>query len=297
MESVHCNQAQRRVNSMANLVETDRRWSLTGTLLFHVTIIGLLFLMKCGTGGGGGNGGLGYTGLMSLDAAGLGTYVDGEGFTPLPEPVLEEPTPESVEEANAITDEASTDAPVVSNKQQSENRNSDTQVRKDNTTQPTQTQKQVSNNLNNAINNIKGGNGTTTGTGQQGDPNGRIDGRGVVSGSGSKGFGGGGGGGNGNGEGEGDGNGSGLSYSLSGRTMKSTPEVDGTTREEGVVVVEIWVDANGDVKTAIANTALSNTTSGSLIKKAEDAARKAKFSKSTGSTEQRGSIKITFTLK
>ena len=98
---------------MANLAETDRRWSLTGTLLFHVTIVGLLFLLKCGNGGGGGNGGLGYTGLMSLDAAGIGTYVDGEGFTPLPEPVIEEPTPEAAEEANAITDDSSVEAPVV----------------------------------------------------------------------------------------------------------------------------------------------------------------------------------------
>ena len=281
---------------MANLAETDRRWSLTGTLLFHVTIVGLLFLLKCGNGGGGGNGGLGYTGLMSLDAAGIGTMVDGEGYVPMPEPVMEEPTPESVEEANAITDDSSVEAPVVSNKQQSENRKSDTQVRKDNPTQQQQTQQQVSNNLNNAFNNIKGGSGTTTGTGQQGDPNGSINGRGVVGGGGSAGTGGGSGGGNGTGVGVGSGSGSGMSWSLRGRDMKRTPEVNGTTREEGVVVVEIWVDANGDVKKAIANTALSNTTSGSLIKMAEDAARKAKFSKSTGSTEQKGSIKITFKL-
>ena len=232
---------------MANLVETDRRWSLTGTLLFHVTIVGLLFLLKCGNGGGGGNGGLGYTGLMSLDAAGLGTYVDGEGFTPLPEPVMVEPTPEAAEEANAITDDASTDAPVVSNKQQSANRKSDKQIRNDNT-QQTQ-QQQLNPTLNNVLQNgFKGGQGTTTGTGQQGDPNGKIDGRSVVSGNGSNGSVGSDGNSNGEGEGDGNGSGSGMSWNLEGRSMKSKPKVDGTTQEEGVVVVEIWVDANAFIR-------------------------------------------------
>jgi len=296
MESVHCNQAQRRVNIMANLVETDRRWSLTGTLLFHVTIIGLLFLMKCGTGGGGGNGGLGYTGLMSLDAAGIGTMVDGEGYVPMPEPVMEEPTPEAVEESNAITDDSSVEAPVVSNKQQVENSKSDTQVRKDNPTQQQQTQQQVSNNLNNAFNNIKGGSGTTTGTGQQGDPNGSINGRGVLGGGGSTGSGGGAGGGNGTGNGIGSGSGSGMSWKLDGRSMKSTPKVNGTAPDEGTVTVDIWVDANGNVTKAMADAAKSNTSNGTLFRMAEDAARKAKFSSSPTGNEQKGSIKITFKL-
>ena len=282
---------------MANLVETDRRWSLTGTLLFHVTIVGLLFLLKCGNGGGGGNGGLGYSGLMSLDAAGLGTYVDGEGFTPFPEPVMEEPVPGAAEEANAITDDASTDAPVVSNRQQSENRRTDTQVRNDNTTQQQTQQPKVSNNLNNAFNNI-GSSGTTTGTGQQGDPNGSINGRGVVGGGGSTGTGGGSGGGDGTGTGTGvgSGSGSGMSWNLAGRTMKSTPKVNGTAPDDGTVTVDIWVDANGNVTKAIANAAKSNTSNGTLFKMAEDAARKAKFNSNPGGNEQKGSIKITFKL-
>jgi len=281
---------------MANLVETDRRWSFTGTLLFHITIIGLLFLMKCGNGGGGGNGGLGYTGLMSLDAAGIGTMVDGEGYVPMPEPIVEEPTPETAEEANAITDDASTEAPVVSNRQQSENRKSDTQIRKDNTTTQQQTQQQVSNNLNNAFNNIKGGSGTTTGTGQQGDPNGSINGRGVLGGGGSAGTGGGSGGGSGTGNGPGSGSGSGMSWKLDGRSIINTPKVTGTAPDDGTVTVDIWVDANGNVTKAIANAAKSNTSNGALFKMAEEAARKAKFSTSAAGKEQMGSIKITFKL-
>jgi TonB family protein len=280
---------------MANLVETDRRWSLTGTLLFHVTIIGLLFMMKCGNGGGGGNGGLGYTGLMSLDAAGIGTMVDGEGYVPMPEPVMEQPTPETVEESNAITDETSEEAPTLSDKKQDRNQKNDTQVRKDNPQQQQTQQQQVSNNLNNAFNNIKGGSGTTTGTGQQGDPNGSINGRGVLGGGGSAGTGGGTGGGNGTGNGVGSGSGSGMSWSLSGRTLVNTPKVNGTAPDEGTVTVDIWVDANGNVKKAIANASKSNTSNGTLFKMAEEAASKAKFSSASGN-EQKGSIKITFKL-
>jgi TonB family protein len=281
---------------MANLVETDRRWSLTGTLLFHVTIIGLLFLMKCGTGGGGGNGGLGYTGLMSLDAAGIGTMVDGEGYVPMPEPVMEQPTPETVDESNAITDETSEEAPTLSDKKQDRNQKNDTQVRKDNPQQQQTPQQQVSNNLNNAFNNIKGGSGTTSGTGQQGDPNGSINGRGVLGGGGSAGTGGGTGGGNGTGNGVGSGSGSGMSWKLDGRSMKSTPKVNGTAPDEGTVTVDIWVDANGNVTKAMANAAKSNTSNGTLFRMAEDAARKAKFSSSASGNEQKGSIKITFKL-
>jgi TonB family protein len=281
---------------MANLAETDRRWSLTGTLLFHVTIVGLLFLLKCGNGGGGGNGGLGYTGLMSLEAAGIGTMVDGEGYVPMPEPVVQEPTPESVEETNAITDDSSQEAPTISDKKQSENRKSDTQVRKDTPQQQQQTPQQVSNNLNNAFNNIKGGSGTTTGTGQQGDPNGSIDGRGVMGGGGSAGTGGGSGGGNGSGVGTGTGGGSGPNWSLAGRQILNNPKVQGNAPDEGTVTVDIWVDANGNVTKAIANAAKSNTSSGTLFKMAEDAARKAKFNSSASGNEQKGSIKITFKL-
>jgi TonB family protein len=281
---------------MANLAETDRRWSLTGTLLFHVTIVGLLFLMKCGNGGGGGNGGLGYTGLMSLDAAGIGTMVDGEGYVPMSEPVMEQPTPETVEESSAITDETSEEAPTLSDKKQDRNQKNDTQVRKDNPQQQQTPQQQVSNNLNNAFNNIKGGSGTTTGTGQQGDPNGSINGRGVLGGGGSAGTGGGSGGGNGTGTGTGTGGGSGANWSLAGRQILNNPKVQGNAPDEGTVTVDIWVDANGNVTKAIANAAKSNTTSGTLFKMAEDAARKAKFNSSASGNEQKGSIKITFKL-
>jgi TonB family protein len=138
--------------------------------------------------------------------------------------------------------------------------------------------------------------GISAGTVQEGDPNGGINGRGVLGGGGSAGTGGGTGGGNGTGNGVGSGSGSGMSWKLDGRTMKSTPKVNGTAPDEGTVTVDIWVDANGNVTKAMANAAKSNTSNGTLFKMAEDAARKAKFSSSASGNEQKGSIKITFKL-
>jgi TonB family protein len=78
--------------------------------------------------------------------------------------------------------------------------------------------------------------------------------------------------------------------------MKSMPKVNGTAPDDGTVIVDIWVDANGNVTKAIANAAKSNTSNDTLFKMAEDAARKAKFSSSPTGNEQKGSIKITFKL-
>jgi TonB family protein len=185
---------------------------------------------------------------------------------------------------------------AVGNSEWAEKRKSDTQVRKI-TAQDKPQQQQASNNLNNAFNNIKGGSGTTSGTGQQGDPNGSINGRGVLSGGGGEGTGGGAGGGNaGASGGSGMGSGSGMSWKLDGRSMKSTPKVNGTAPDEGTVTVDIWVDANGNVTKAIANAAKSNTSNGTLFKMAEDSARKAKFNSIESGEMQKGSIKITFKL-
>jgi TonB family protein len=123
-----------------------------------------------------------------------------------------------------------------------------------------------------------------------------------MSGGGSLGTGGGQGGGNGTGNGPGNGPGSGpgnggmnSSYSLSGRSMSRKPSINENAPEEGVVVVDIWVDKDGNVTKAVANPALSTSSSAQLYKLAESAAKKAKFSTSA-QNEQKGTIKITFTL-
>jgi TonB family protein len=302
MESVYCNKTQRRI--AMNTTVTDRRWSLLGTLIIHSTLIFLLlmFARSCGTGGGGGNGGLGYTGLMSLDAAGLGTYVDGVGYEEMESaPIQEETTSEPVVEENvtAIADDsAPAESPTISN-----NKPSETKPNPNNNTTTKPQEQQVSGNLNNAFGQLsKGGNGNTTGGGQQGTADGSIDGKGVLGGGGSQGSGGGQGGGDGTGTGPGTGPGSGpgsgglnSSFTLQGRKMDRKPSINETAPDEGVVVVDIWVDKAGNVTKAIANPALSSTSNGQLYKLAEQAAKKAKFSSGT-QTEQKGTIKITFKL-
>jgi hypothetical protein len=88
----------------------------------------------------------------------------------------------------------------------------------------------------------------------------------------------------------------GPNWSLSGRSILNNPKVEGTAPDEGTVIVDIWVDANGNVTKAIANAAKSNTSNGTLFKMAEDSARKAKFNSSSSVNEQKGSIKIAFKL-
>lgn len=290
---------------MNTTITSDRRWSLLGTIIVHTTMVLLLMILmrNCNTGGGGGNGGLGYTGLMSMDAAGLGTFTDGLGYEPLPaaeeQPVT---TNEPVEQdVSAISDDNSTaEAPVVNNKPKTDSPTNP----KDKTPVNTKPkEQQVSGNLNNAFGSLsKGGNGNTTGGGQQGTADGSIDGKGVMSGGGSLGTGGGQGGGNGTGNGTGDGpgsgpgNGGGFQWELKGRSITRNPSITETAPDEGVVVVDIWVDKDGNVTKAVANPAKSTTTNGQLYKLAENSAKKAKFS-AGAANEQKGSIKITFKLK
>lgn len=284
-------------------LQKDKNVSLTGTILFHAALVASLFLFKCqGTGGGGGNDGLGYSGLMSMDVAGMGNDIDGWGDNPDSEAPAENSVTEPIiEDNNAITDEnASAETPVVNNKPNSKPADKP----KDPNTKPKDDPKpQISGGLSGALGNInKGGNGNTSGSGNQGAADGKIDGKGTVSGGGSAGTGGGQGGGNGTGTGPGNGPGSGpgsgglnANYSLSGRTMNRKPSLKETAPEEGVVVVDIWVDKNGNVTKAVANAAKSQATSAKLFQLAEKAAREAKFS-SSGQNEQKGTITITFKL-
>jgi len=285
-----------------NTVTSDRTWSYAGTFLFHATLIFLLFLMKCG-GGGGGNGGLGYTGLMSMDVAAIGNDVDGWGPTEDAQTAETEPvTTQPQEETPSITDDnAVEEAPSVDpNKAPTKPRPNTKPVTKPIKPEP---KPEVSKGLQGALGGMKG-NGTTTGSGNQGASDGQIGGKGVMNGGGSQGTGGGQGGGNGTGTGTGTGPGSGpgsggmnYDYKLTGRTISRKPSISETAPDEGVVVVDIWVDKNGKVTKAEANAALSNTANAKLFKLAEKAAKNAEFSSNpSATTDQKGTIKITFKL-
>jgi hypothetical protein len=124
-------------------------------------------------------------------------------------------------------------------------------------------------------------------------------------GEGDKGTGGSGdGGNNGVGDGNGTGHGNGVfgyngkgGYDLKGRQLIVKPDNLTDSDEEGIVVVEIIVDANGKVIKATPGQRGSTTTSAKLFGKARQAVMQVKFNPSPdGTKEQRGTWTFVFTL-
>lgn len=99
----------------------------------------------------------------------------------------------------------------------------------------------------------------------------------------------------GTGGGTGGGVGTGITWDLSGRTPKSIPKPSSIVNKTGTVVVEILVDKNGTVVAATGGKKGSNTSDEQLIRLAEAAAKKAKFSANPDAAErQKGYITYTF---
>lgn len=118
--------------------------------------------------------------------------------------------------------------------------------------------------------------GTTGQPGDQGSPNGTPD--------------------SGNYDGQG-GSGGGTSYSLGGRGAKHLPSPDRNFNEEGRVVVDIWVDRNGNVKRAEIGKG-TNTTDNAMRQMARNAALAAKFSSDPNAAElQKGTITYNFIIR
>jgi outer membrane biosynthesis protein TonB len=164
--------------------------------------------------------------------------------------------------------------------------------------------------LDNLIKGHKGGDGNSSTAGNQGSSNGSIN----SSGYGNGGTGGGTGGGNGNGNGTGTGSGSGSGsgggngsgnglgngsgYSLAGRKALSKPSPVYNCNEEGVVVVQITVDKNGNVIEAKPGARGTTNTASCLASQARIAAMKTKWEASpTNAEKQVGTIKYNFSLK
>ncbi|MBP6533087.1 MAG: hypothetical protein KA285_07365 [Bacteroidia bacterium] len=134
--------------------------------------------------------------------------------------------------------------------------------------------------------------GTGSGTGDQGskdgDPNSNYTGK---NGNGT-------GDGGGEGTGKGTGSGKGISFSLSGRKLIRTPQITDHSQETGKVVVDITVDKDGTVETAIPGGRGSTTTSAYLFRLAKEAAMKAKFNPSPeGADIQKGTISFVFLVQ
>ena len=128
------------------------------------------------------------------------------------------------------------------------------------------------NNSNNNNNSSSEGDGNKTGN--QGDPNGNPNTHGK--GQGSK----------------------GISYSLGGRKASSLPKPIYNSNKDGIVVVEITVDPNGNVLTATPGMPGSTTNNTALLQAAKKAALKTKFTKeSNAPSKQIGEITYRFVLR
>ena len=93
------------------------------------------------------------------------------------------------------------------------------------------------------------------------------------------------------------GNGSGGDYQLGNRKPISRPKPDYICDEEGVVVVSIEVDTNGNVTKATPGVKGSTNTASCLMSQAKEAALKTKWSSdSKAPSKQVGTIKYRFSL-
>jgi periplasmic protein TonB len=244
----------------------NKRAGLIGTILFHI-ILFLLFL---------------YFGLKTpvpipedrgaTIEFGWSTTGSGEVETKVESPVQNQEQEtvsktttqvEEMEEAAVTQTESAVSVPKETSKPKPK------EVVKD--PEPT-----ISKDLSKALDNVwstpagGGSQGTSGGAGNEGSPDGAI-GKGVLGG----------------GQGE---------WELSGRGLVSGHSIK-DTKEDGIVVLDIKVDRQGNVLAATYSP-LSNTTSQYLVNKARTAALQYKFSPSSSAAiEQQGRIRFIFQLK
>ncbi|WP_374551468.1 energy transducer TonB [Flavobacterium sp.] len=177
---------------------------------------------------------------------------------------------------------------------------------------PTPEKPKVSQNTNDALSNIlsgnKGGDGNDNRGGNKGSANGNLNSKGYYGGGTGTGSGGGNGSGNGTGTGSGSGSGygsgngggigSGSGYSLGNRKALSKPQPNYNCNEEGIVVVQITVDKNGNAIDAKAGARGTTNTASCLLTEARNAAMRTRWEASPDGTERQvGTIRYTFTIR
>lgn len=119
-----------------------------------------------------------------------------------------------------------------------------------------------------------GSEGQTSGTGNQGNPNGTPNSNNY----------------NGNG-------GNGTNYRLVGRNAVSLPKPDYNSNQQGKIVIDIWVNQQGQVTRVEGPAQGSTVTNSAMVEQAKKAARKARFNADTKALEeQKGSITYIFTI-
>jgi predicted aconitase with swiveling domain len=89
-----------------------------------------------------------------------------------------------------------------------------------------------------------------------------------------------------------------MKYSLEGRKILYAPKIEDNSQETGIVVVEISVNKDGVVTSAIPGFRGSTTTSSHLFKLAKEGAYKVKFNASPEDADiQKGTITIDFRVQ
>jgi TonB family protein len=247
----------------------DKRKAIIGTFIFHIVLLLVLILLAFKTplplpeemgvlvdfGGGGGGGG--QSGIVNQTTAHAVANAD-----------------QIVENPNAYKTPT-----VTQNVEQTE------VISPQTTSQHVVSEPVVDPRITNFWQNKQTTQHTGSGTGA-----GAGSGSGIGSGTGS-----GSGSGDGSGVGSGTGSGTGPGFNLHGRSAKFLPIPEYTEQEQGIVVVDVWVDRNGNVTKAISGARGTTTPNASLWRKAQQAALQAKFSINTSAPEeQKGTITYTF---
>lgn len=269
----------------------SRAWGVIGSLLFHIGLIILLFVS-------------GFSTPLPLPAEegvmiNFGDGPDGSGLNepsisqaasrPQPRPAQPEPTPltQDYEEAPALPVPPRTSTKPTTKPTPKPTTQPPTAPEQPTNAQPEPTPEPPKQTVKqNALfrgqksdGSASSGEGDSGRPGNQGSPDGSPD-------SGSR-------TGGGNGAGGTGGNG----FSLEGRSLRGAlPEPVYNVKKSGVVVVQIKVDAAGNVTFAEFKQKGSTTTDSELVRAAIDAAKKAKFS-SADANLQEGTIIYRFGIK
>ncbi|MDA0714837.1 MAG: energy transducer TonB [Bacteroidetes bacterium] len=257
---------------MELLKDKDRRAGLIGTLLFHIALL-LIFMMV----------GLSQPNPLPEDEGAmieLGWTDTGSGdvesqvISPnevVQETAQEQVTPtetESVEE-DVVTQEES---PVTTPKVEPE-KPKETKPKEEPKPKPSQALQDAMTNVFNSSSSGGSEGENESGSGNTGRPDGSIEGRGVMGGSGNN-------------------------WELAGRGFLGGATVTEKPREEGKVVLNIWVDKSGKVTRTSPNLSESNTTSQYLFNLAKSAAMNAKFNADpSAAVEQKGKLTFFFLLQ
>jgi TonB family protein len=264
------------MSTRAELEKKDKRTGWAISVLVHAVIFVLFYFLAAYVITIPPPGDL----YVEVSMADYGTDAVGSGDTEteVPSETVEEVVEENVSQATQPTQTTQADPVVTQDASEVSTPSSETTT--ESNQEVTDPDPQVSNELSNVLNQINnsgggGSDGPDENTpGNAGNTDGAIEGKGVVGGK------------------------DGIGWELSGRGMVGEPRLDEKPTEEGKVVVDIYVDQNGNVVSASINIAGTNTASGYLHDLAIKAAKTARFNvNSNAATRQKGKMTFNFKLR